>query len=319
VSKKIVAWSVYAAAVVALLAVFVHAALFEGRAVTYFNRDWEVVRKDGKTFLTYKSGTRQPTIALEITRLDYVTRRLDCVLKIEPWDGLTVRAVTVASWEWSEAPRELGPTPEVYFVFPTAEEILSNRRPEETDRLERRFQFKVSGNPVLYPFDTYRAEVGIKLLRVTKPTAPSGKPALDYIRVTTRVQESLADFHMTDQRHELTFQEEARKSNVLEENTFSFTFVRDRFLRSFTVYIYAIALGALIYIGFSRSPGELVGGALGYFAALWGLRNIIAGKIEVFPTVVDYITLLLFSLLVIIVIGRFLHMHLAGTRPLAGS
>jgi hypothetical protein len=322
VRSRIVGWTLYALLALGIGSVFVHTALFKESTVEYFNRDWEVAKKDGRTSLRYKSATRQPTITIEFNRIDYLNRRLEGVLKIPRHERLRIRLAHVLSWEWPAHLRdEIGPTPDTYFIFPSEEEIYQLRG-EDAEFLERKFQFRVEGNPALYPFDTYRAEVGVVLLAVgetdAKAAPPGQRPHASPVRVTTKVEEFLPDFSMTARQHALTFQKEAQASGLPVDNSFSFALVRPRFLRFFTVYIYAIALGVLIYLGFSRTAKELLGGALGYFAALWGIRSIIAGKAEVFPTAVDYVTLCLYSALVLVVIGRLLHGYYAEpARPAA--
>jgi hypothetical protein len=315
---QIIAWSVYALAVLALIALFVGTALFQERSVEYFNRNWDVVKRDGKTreVLRNPDEPRQHTVTLELNRLDYLNRRLDCLVKIERHEKLQIRMVNVLSWEWPhELGDEVGPMFDAYFVFPAEEEIYE-RLGKDVDHLERKFQLRVFGNPVWYPFDRYRADLSVVILNVPEGVVEAVTPSrpfyADSIRVTTLVQDSLPEFHMTARKHELSFP--GTLAPEAGPNSFSFVLARNRFLQVFTGYIYAVALGVLIYLGFSRNPNELLGGAVGYFVSLWSVRSIIVGKMEVFPTIVDYATLLLFSLLVIVIIGRFMHIRFASQR-----
>ena len=68
--------------------------------------------------------SRQPTITIEINRIDYLNRRLEGVLKVPRHERLRIRLAHVLSWEWPEHLRhEIGPTPDTYFIFPSEEEI----------------------------------------------------------------------------------------------------------------------------------------------------------------------------------------------------
>jgi hypothetical protein len=215
-----------------------------------------------------------------------------------------MRMLHVSSWAWDDFMKKegLGPMPEVYFIHPTEEDIYSLKS-KDIDQLSREFQFKVSGDPFLYPFDSYNAEFGISLLNAFKQEQPAVP-----VKVTTIVEDYLPGFYMTDTKDALTFQKKAEASarEILPDNTFSFVLVREQFLRLFTIYIYSLAFIFLIYIGFRRNTQELLLQSLGYFAALWGIRNIISGKVEIFPTIIDYLTLILFTLLLLIIIGRLL-------------
>jgi hypothetical protein len=286
--SKAVGWTLYSMLIAILVVIFVDIIGFKEVTVHYFNRD-------GKA-----------PVDVDINSLDYLGRTLDCEINIPRHAGLKLRMVHVHSWEWSDFFKEkgLGPDFEAYFIHPTEEDIYGLRA-EDIDHLKRKFQFKVSGSPGLYPFDAYKAEFGMIVLNVIGEGKKAGPLA-----VTTRVQENLPGFYITDAKEKLTFQgvaEKAQKFGVQPQNTFSFRLVRGKFLRLFTVYIYSLAFIFMIYIGFRRSTKEVLGQGLGYFAALWGIRNIISGKVEIFPTMIDYFTLVLFTMLVLIIVGRLLH------------
>lgn len=140
----------------------------------------------------------------------------------------------------------------------------------------------------------------------TETKKPRQAAPLDVI---TRLHEYLPGFYMDNLKDTLTFQKELKDNPMATNNMFSFQLVRNKFLRYFTIYIYALACLFLVYIAFRRSTSELLGQTLGYFAALWGIRNIITAKVEVFPTIIDYITLGLYSVLVLVVVGRLLHQY----------
>ena len=312
--SRVFGWTIYGLLIVGLIATFRQIMLFEERQVIYFNNDFVTSRVDGKMYFRYRDGKPQPTVQIDLMELDLLRHALKCRIRIDRFQSLKIRMLHVTSWSWPRFFKEqkAGPHFEAYFLHPTEEDIYAGKM-QDVEYLDREFLFKVEGRPVLYPFDSYRAEFGIDISHVAK----AGEKAAP-LRVTTLVQDYLAAFHMADVKHELTFQKEAAASSPVTPNSFSFTLVRDNFLRMFTVYIYAVAFVFLIYIGFRRTIQELLAQSLGYFAALWGIRNIIAGKVEVFPTLIDYLTLMLFTMLVVIIIGRLLHEYYKKPGPAPG-
>jgi hypothetical protein len=302
--SRIFGWALYCLLIIGLAGIFWRVIIFKEKPVVYFNSDLITYKVDGKTHFKYKTGKPQPAIRIDIVSIDFLKNMLNCRIKVDSYNKLNMRALHVSSWTWDDFMKKegLGPMPEVYFIHPTEEDIY-NLRSKDIDQLSKEFQFKVSGDPFFYPFDSYKAEFGILLLNVFKQEQRAVP-----IKVTTIVEDYLPGFHMADTKDALTFQKEAEASTkeILPDNTFSFVLVREQFLRLFTIYIYSLAFIFLIYIGFRRNTQELLLQSLGYFAALWGIRNIISGKVEIFPTIIDYLTLILFTLLVLIIIGRLL-------------
>jgi len=288
--NQIFGWTLYCLLILGLVMISIHIVTFNEKDIYYFNSD-----------LT----THKPIIDIDVINIDCLSNTINCVITIPRYYNLNIRAVHVSSWEWPDFMKEmkLGPDFEAYFIYPSEEEIYRGDV-KDIDNLNRKFQFKVSGNPVLYPFDRYKSEFGIWVLNASKQ-----EPKAVSIKVTTKVHEYLPGFYITDVKDMLTFQKEAEdfdELGIIPKNTFSFTLVRGKFIRLFTVYIYTIAFIFLIYIGFRRSTNELLIQSMGYFAALWGIRNIISGKIEIFPTIIDYLTLILFTMLVLIITGKLL-------------
>ncbi len=315
--SRIFGWVLYSLLIMGLVGTFWHIIIFKGKSVVYFNSDLITYKIDGKKHFKYKTDKPQPTIKIDIVNIDFLKNTLNCTIRVDGYNNLNIRMLHVYSWTWSDFLEKegLGPVFEVYFIHPTEEEIYSLKA-KDIDHLNREFQFKVSGNPFLYPFDSYKAEFGIKLLKVL-----TQEQRVAPIKVTTIVEDYLLGFYMTDTKDMLTFQKKAEVSvpkDTFPENTFSFTLVREKFLRLFTGYIYSIAFIFLIYIGFRRNIQELLIQSLGYFAALWGIRNIISGKVEIFPTIIDYLTLIFFTMLVLIIIGRLLQGYYQQKREKVG-
>lgn len=314
--SRIFGWALYCLLIIGLVWAFGYIIIFKEESVIDFNRDLITYKVDGKTHFKYKTDKPQPIIKLDIVNIDFLKNTLNCRIRVDSYNNLNIRMLHVHSWTWSDFLKKegIGPDFEVYFIHPTEEEIY-NLKSKDIDQLNREFQFKVSGNPFLYPFDSYKAEFGILLMNLSEKQQKAAP-----IKVTTKVEDYLNGFYMTDKKDALTFQKEAESSakEILPDNTFSFTLVREKFIRLFTVYIYSIAFIFLIYIGFRRNIQELLLQGLGYFAALWGIRNIISGKVEIFPTIIDYLTLVSFTMLVLIIIGRLLQEYYRQKREKVG-
>lgn len=313
--RRIAGWILYSLLILGLVLTFGQIITTKETPVNYFNTDMIIYEVDGKTHYKYKTDIPQPIIKLDIIDFDVLKKNtLNCRIRVEKHLKLNSRALWVSSWKWDDFLKKegLGPDFDVYFIHPTEEEIY-NLTAKDIDTIDREFQFKVSGNPILYPFDSYKAEFGILLLNV-----PAQEKNASHVKVTTNLQEYLPGFYMTDIRDTLTFQKEAEASGIVPENTFSFTLVRGNFIRFFTVYIYSIAFIFLIYIGFRRNIQELLVQSLGYFVVLWGIRNIISGKVEIFPTIIDYLTLIFFTMLVLIIIGRLLRKYYQQKEEIVG-
>lgn len=87
----------------------------------------------------------------------------------------------------------------------------------------------------------------------------------------------------------------------------SITFGRKRFIKSVTVILLALAVVFFFYLIRWSEAGELFGKSFGFLAGLWGIRQLIVPKsIEIFPTLVDYLVLLLFSGVFLLILTKTL-------------
>jgi len=247
---------------------------------------------------------KDPQVVISIYDIDLKKGLLKCNLKVLNYSDIDVAEIAVFSWHRDNP--SMGPQPRIELYSPWQENL--NR----TSEFNKNFEFKFDGDPKLYPFDKYDAEFGIELSKFGTKNR-SYWYALNWDAIAIGIEENLPDFDINNQKRSLTFQDEAFRTNSFlyehEHTTFSFSLVRGLFIRWFTIFIYSIAFLLLIGIGFSRTINDLFEASLGYFAALWGIRNIISGKVDIFPTIIDYITLMLFSILLLIILGRLLHQY----------
>jgi hypothetical protein len=95
-------------------------------------------------------------------------------------------------------------------------------------------------------------------------------------------------------------------NNSPDLNSFNFLLKRHRFLRAMAIILYLVASIFLIYIATLEETAKVMANCLGYIAALWGIRSIIIGSAKLFPTMIDFLTLALYLLVVIIIFYKWL-------------
>jgi hypothetical protein len=94
--------------------------------------------------------------------------------------------------------------------------------------------------------------------------------------------------------------------NVTDSNSFNLILKRHRFVRATAVILYIIAVAFLFYIATREETSKVLTNSLGYIAALWGIRGIIVGSSKLFPTIIDFVTLILYVTVFIIVAYKWL-------------
>lgn len=70
------------------------------------------------------------------------------------------------------------------------------------------------------------------------------------------------------------------------------------------VFLLAVLLGILVFLTTIRSNTQLLPSILGYVAGVWGIRSIISTSAPLFPTVTDYVALVLLGLVVWIALWK---------------
>lgn len=80
---------------------------------------------------------------------------------------------------------------------------------------------------------------------------------------------------------------------------------RDSFIRVISIYFFVVVAFILWHIIRTHEPQKMLAEALGLFAALWGLRQMLVPKdFPQFPTIVDYVIFILYTLLFAIVVTK---------------
>jgi len=91
-----------------------------------------------------------------------------------------------------------------------------------------------------------------------------------------------------------------------KDGSFAFDLERPFFLRFFAGLLAIAAVLWVVHIFTVSDPKELSLNVLGYFIALWALREPLAAGEPKMPTVIDYSVMLLYALVVAIVLAKFI-------------
>lgn len=101
---------------------------------------------------------------------------------------------------------------------------------------------------------------------------------------------------------------------VLREDSGRYFLVRRPFIRIVSVVFFSLSIVFLWYLCRLGDPKDLLPKSLGFFGALWGLRSVLLpSSINVFPTLIDYVILIEFCVLFLIIVWRVSLAQEAGT------
>lgn len=177
------------------------------------------------------------------------------------------------------------------------------------------FEMQALGVPKLYPFDAYLLVGGAKcLIRAVDPNGEGKRLNTKEIEDVV-VKLDIPGYQIRQARfHEVkgvgrkleTFEDEKLLFNSYWNNgsTFLLVLYRPLFLRAMTVVLGLAALAWVIYITLYVPLSQIPINTLGYFVALWTIRDILTRGITVFPTLVDYSVLLLFLALIAGIVAK---------------
>jgi hypothetical protein len=92
---------------------------------------------------------------------------------------------------------------------------------------------------------------------------------------------------------------------ILREDSDRYFLVRRPFIRIVSIVFFLLSIAFLAYLRRVGDPKELLPQSLGFFGALWGLRSILLpASVNVFPTLVDYVILIEFCFLFLIIVSK---------------
>jgi hypothetical protein len=160
-------------------------------------------------------------------------------------------------------------------------------------------------NPYLYPFERYTMNLHVSLSKNIGIGEDEGE-----IPIKLQVSDDIVELVPYRCLDHYSFEGEGTS-----ENAFAVTFIRHRFVIVTFAILYTIAGFFLIYIWQRGETSAVMTNSLGYIAALWGIRQIIVGNVKLFPTLVDFVTLLLYLIVVTIAVRKWLF----GSTPRSGG
>lgn len=151
-----------------------------------------------------------------------------------------------------------------------------------------------------YPFENYVLDFRLDLQeRCMNPETNKEEPV--EVPVKLEVRNHIGEFIAESCRSYYSFEE-----SEFDTNGFSLTFKRHRFVRATAIILYFVAFAFLGYILRREETSKALSNSLGYIAALWGIRQIISGSVKLFPTIVDFVTLGLYVIVVAIVAYKWI-------------
>ena len=152
-------------------------------------------------------------------------------------------------------------------------------------------------NPYLYPFERYTMNLHIGLSKGAGENDDDEEEAPIKLYVSDDVIEIVPYRCLNGYSFE---------RGDASPNAFAVTFMRHRFVIVTFGILYTIAGVFLIYIWQRGEASAVMTNSLGYIAALWGIRQIIIGNVKLFPTLVDFVTLLLYLIVITIAVRKWL-------------
>jgi hypothetical protein len=138
--------------------------------------------------------------------------------------------------------------------------------------------------PLLYPFDQYQATISAECcVNAEPPCSQASRLALRTLHL---------DYSA------LALNPGLRPSLKEQSGVLRLILNRLPTFKIVSIALLVVAILFLIYLFVIPKGDDLLKGGLGYFGALWALRGLIVPKeVTVFPTVVDYVVLILFCTL----------------------
>jgi hypothetical protein len=182
--------------------------------------------------------------------------------------------------------------------------------PPNGTRVTQTITLPVVGQPILFPFDTYRLGLGVMFENV---------PREGRARVLN-AKESQGHLYLTLQTHvvrtEMTMpaSESPNDLNLAAPGAdyvgaWSLTFSRPLHLKLLTVFLLLLVIVAAIYAVFLRPLSELAINAGALVLGVWGIRSILLGTSPPGATLVDLTLSMVILFLLFAIVARALWFH----------
>lgn len=181
------------------------------------------------------------------------------------------------------------------------------------------FELQALGEPKFYPFDIYLLVGGTKCIIIGEDAKGESKKINKQELGNITIKQNIPGFLIRRARFNEVkgmglkprgFQppeDHIEKLNFKKwnkGNTFLLILDRPLFLRFMTGFLGVTAFVWVLYIILLRPISDFLINSIGYFIGLWAIREILSKGTEVFPTFIDYGTLLLYSFLILGVVVR---------------
>jgi hypothetical protein len=227
------------------------------------------------------------TSYLSLRSIDPAQNQIRSGLSIMPYnakeDTLEVSTVTPGG----------GPKSRNYdSVFKLSPTEVNEQDPNGPDSSNQPWKINLwqSSRPFFYPFESYQINVFIDFKK-------NGKSVPLNLTTIDRVDQVIIAKCVPGYSFETA---------TPDLNGFTVVLRRHLFIRLTAVILYGAAVLFLFYI-FRREKAEQVfASSIGYVVVLWGIRGIIVGPTNPFPTILDFCTVVLYLVVVAILIHRWL-------------
>jgi len=175
------------------------------------------------------------------------------------------------------------------------------------------FESELIGEPKAYPFDAYLLVGAVKCVIKDDPEGASEtlkRKRREDITVSQNIPGFLIRYARFDEVErfgpwpmQLTDKTIKVETSDYKEwnrkNVFLLVLERPLFLRFMTIFLGVVACFSVLYIVFWRPVKDIPVNGMGYFIALWAIREILYRGTTAFPTLIDYGVLFLYACLVV--------------------
>ena len=177
------------------------------------------------------------------------------------------------------------------------------------------FELKLIGEPKFYPFDKYLIAGAAKCVIKDNPEGISEtlkEEGLEAITVTQNIPGFLIRRAKFKEVNAFRFKEIVDKMEISDlkkwhfKNAFLLVLYRPLFLRFMTVFLGVVAFLSILCIVFWAPLRDIPVNAMGYFIALWAIREILYQGTTAFPTLIDYGVLSLYACMIIGAISKWI-------------
>lgn len=181
--------------------------------------------------------------------------------------------------------------PVVDSVVPIIDKPINYRELDLENRPPKDFVWTASENSaVFYPFDRYVLGLHVEE-QVDTPGAVTNTPPESF------------NVRLTNPRF---IASKVVRSSAGSLDVGFIVLKRPWLLRILAVCLLIVSLVFVSFLFTLKTPKEFLPGSLGYIAGVWGMRNIISTDAPVFPTITDYLAMVLLGMVALLIVVKLL-------------